>query len=302
MTGVSRKYQDHRCGLAGAKMLAVSVPALVSLFVWWSLGSALPPRAGALLLVVVAATVSAPLVPAAEPVVVALLFGGRRMGADEVRLILPVKTLLKQAGATPSRVQYYAGAASPGVPAVGVGRRSVVIDRALLDALDSSRITSTQAAVLIAPAAALVTAGATRSDVALGVWILPWTALRTVGVALLRLAGLTGLLRLGWRARWVVLAVAIVQAVQDGRPSGAVLICAIGAITYAWPHQVVTWRARLVEVGDAGAQRVRGHGGALGSAVPEHDQPHHDDGVVTGDLSGSAACAVNGRPRLTLVR
>lgn len=302
MTRVSRKHPDYRDGLAGAKALSVSVPALVSLFVWASLISVLPSWAGVLALAVLAAAVGAPLVPSAEPVVVALLYGGRGLGADEVRHMLPVKTLLNRSGVARSRVQFYAGAASPGVPAVGVGRQSVVIDRALLDALDSSRITTTEAAVLIAPAAALVTAGATRSDVALGVWVLPWTALRRVGMALLRLAGLTGLLRLGWRARWVVLGVAIVQAVQDGRPWGAVLICVIGAITYAWPRQVATWRARLVEVGDAGAERVRGHGVAPGPAVPEQDPPHHDGGVVPGDLSGSAARAASGRPRLTLVR
>jgi len=110
------------------------------------------------------------------------------------------------------------------------------------------------------------------------------------------------LLRLGWRARWVVLAVAIVQAVQDGRPWGAVLICVIGAITYVWPRQVATWRACLVEVGEAGSERVRSRDVAPGSAVPEHDPPHHDDGVGPGDLSVSAARAADGRPRLTLVR
>ena len=82
----------------------------------------------------------------------------------------------------------------------------------------------------------------------------------------MRACGLTALLRLGWRTRWVVVAVAAVQAVQASQPVWAGVLAAMLALTYGWPRWVAAWRARLVQVAASPAARA-GAGTSPGTLV-----------------------------------
>ena len=284
-----------------ARALAVSVPVLVSFFVWWSVLAVLPLWAAALVLAVVVASMGVALVPSAEPAVVRLLHRARRATGPEHQMLSRVTATLCGRGQGPP-VAFYVGQVGAAVPAVAVGSRSVVVDRVLVDALVRGRLTPEQGATAIAPAAALVSAGATAADVAVLIWVLPWMVLRGVGTALLRACGLTALLRLGWRTRWVVVAVAVVQAIQASQPVWAGVLAALLALTYGWPRWITAWRARLAEVAASPAAR-RGAGispETLAGAGPGRLQRAGSTAART--PSEIPPRAGDGRPRLTLVR
>ena len=59
-----------------------------------------------------------------------------------------------------------------------------------------------------------------------------------------------------WRLRVVVVAVAVVQAVQVGRVGLAVTIAASGAFSYALPVWERRWHDLLVRAGDGGVVRA----------------------------------------------
>ena len=287
--------------LGVAKVLAVSVPVVVSFFGWWAVIAVLPPVAQVWALIAVVLSVGVAILPAAEPVVVRLLYRGRPATTADAQILSATTSLLCGQGWGPPLVRFYVGPPGSHVAAQGVGRRSVVIMPGLLDALVSARITPEQAAVAIAPTTALVRAGATRTDIAILIWVLPWTVVRAVGTVLVRVAGLTGLLRLGWRTRWFLAAVAAVQAVQASRPAWALVLAVILAVTYAWPRWVAAWQALLVEVGAAAAAQVGAdvrtpHTGAT------PDRPQRAEPPLPHTDSDAPARGVDGRPRLTLVR
>ena len=299
MRAESRRPRRGRLRLV--KALAVSVPVLVSFFVWWSVLAVLPSWAAALGLAMLVAFMGVALLPSAEPAVVRLLYRARRPTGPEHQLLSTVTATLYERGLG-QPVGFYVGQAGAEVPAVAVGSRSVVVDRVLLDALVCGRLTPEKGATAIAGAAALVGAGATRTDVAVLIWVIPWIVLRGVGTVVMRACGLTALMRLGWRTRWVVVAVAAVQAVQASQPVWAGVLAAMLALTYGWPRWVAAWRARLVQVAASPAARA-GAGTSSGTLVA----------AGTGRVPGAGSTAsgtppevppgdVTGRPRLTLVR
>ena len=261
----AESHRPRRGRLRRAKALAVSVPVLVSFFVWWSVLAVLPLWAAALGLAVLVASMGVALAPSAEPAVVRLLYRARRPTGPERQVLSTVTATLYGRGQGPP-VSFYVGQVGAEVPAVAVGSRSVVVDRVLLDALVRGRLTPEKGATEIAPAAALVSAGATAADVAFLIWVLPWMVLRGAGTVLVRACGLTALLRLGWRTRWVVVAVAVVQAVQASQPVWAGVLAALLALTYLWPRWVAAWRARLAEVAASPAARL-GAGNSPGTWV-----------------------------------
>jgi hypothetical protein len=281
--------------------LAVSVPVLVSFFVWWSVLAVLPLWAAALVLAMLVASMGVALLPSAEPAVVRLLYRARRATGPEHQVLSTVTATLYGRGQG-QPVGFYVGQVGAEVPAVAVGSRSVVVDRVLLDALVRGRLTPEEGATAIAPAAALVSAGATAADVAVLIWVLPWMVLRGVGTVLVRACGLTALLRLGWRTRWVVVAVAVVQAIQASQPVWAGVLAALLALTYWWPRWVVAWRARLAEVAASPAARL-GAGISpqpLAVAVPGGlPRAGSTDARTPSEIPSRAG---EGRPRLTLVR
>lgn len=175
----------HSTALWRAQVLAVSVPVLVSFFVWWSLLAVLPLWAAALVLALVVGSMCVALVPSAQPDVVRLLYRARRATGPDHEMLSRATATLCERGQGPPVICFYVGQAGAGVPAVAVGSRSVVVDRVLVDALVRGRLTPEQAATAIAPAAALVSAGATAADVAVLIWVLPWIVLRGVGTMLL---------------------------------------------------------------------------------------------------------------------
>ena len=292
----------HSTALWRAQVLAVSVPVLVSFFVWWSLLAVLPLWAAALVLALVVGSMCVALVPSAQPDVVRLLYRARRATGPDHEMLSRATATLCERGQGPPVICFYVGQAGAGVPAVAVGSRSVVVDRVLVDALVRGRLTPEQAATAIAPAAALVSAGATAADVAVLIWVLPWIVLQGAGTMLVRACGLTALLGLGWRTRWVVVAVAIVQAIQASQPVWAGVLAAMLALTYLWPRWVAAWRARLVQVAASPAARAGADTSPRTLAAAGTGRVQRADPTAAGTPPAVPPGDVASRPRLTLVR
>ena len=200
------------------------------------------------------------------------LHGARPPTAAEAAVMAPAITRVCAAGLGPPLVRVAVQPRGQGLVAFPFGDATLVVPRALVVAVHHGRISHEQAAASIAHAAAICSGGLTRGQVALVVWCLPWVALEGVVAAAGRTLRGVALLRLAWRARVLVAAIAVAQNAADGHPwMAGVLVVLIGA-TYSQPALNRQWHRRLVSVGDdalaehglgghyAGLLTVSGHG------------------------------------------
>lgn len=94
----AKSRRPRRGQLRRAKALAVSVPVLVSFFVWWSVLAVLPSWAAALGLAMLVASMGVALLPSAEPAVVRLLYRARRPTGPEYQVLSTVTATLYERG------------------------------------------------------------------------------------------------------------------------------------------------------------------------------------------------------------
>ncbi|WP_291800288.1 hypothetical protein, partial [Cellulomonas sp.] len=142
------------------------------------------------------------------------------------------------------------------IGAVGAGRRTVVVSTGLIEAVVIGDLPSDQAAAVVAHSAVLVREGLTRADLLIGCVSAPWRAMRAAVHGICGWGRRLPLTLAAWRLRVVVVAVAVVQAVQVGRVGLAVTIAAIGAFSYALPVWERRWRDLLARSGDEGVVRA----------------------------------------------
>ncbi|WP_404388809.1 hypothetical protein [Humibacillus xanthopallidus] len=190
---------------------------------------------------------------AGETTAVRALFGARALTPAEAAALAPALVLLCQRGLGPPLVRLYLRPGVQAVSARGAGRCSVLVSAELVSHVRQGRLTSDQAAAVIAHAAALVQVGAVRSELGIRLWTTPWRFLR----GLARAVGATGerlpLVALMWRARFVVGLVALGQGVSAGQPEAAVggaLSGAVVGLSYLVPRSEDSWAARLRAMGD----------------------------------------------------
>lgn len=86
------------------------------------------------------------------------------------------------------------------------------------------------------------------------VYCLPWAILAEIGVHL-GWVGRQPLIHPLWVARPVVLTIAIVQQLEQGRPTVAATVLAITALTYLHPHWRTRWLAAVREYADSEVAR-----------------------------------------------
>ena len=244
------------CCLGWAKAGAVSVPMVASTAMTCAAGALLPPVPALVAFTLGLVIACSLLVGRLEPVAVRLLYGGAPLTAADQRVLAPVVAPLCPHGLGPPLVQVWVRPGGPPTDVTATGRSSVLVSRGLLEATDSGSISVEHATTLISHAAGLVRAGATRSDPFLRFWTIPWVLLTRSMVALARIVGVAVLVQVMWRARWVLTAVAAVQAVAASHLGLAVLVSAIGATSYLWPRWVRAWHTRLGAIGAEAAARV----------------------------------------------
>ena len=242
--------------LAGAKARAVSVPVLASTGVTCAVGALLPPVPGLALFASGLVIAGALLIDRVEPLAVRLLYGASPLTVADQRVLAPALTALCPHGLGPPLVDIWVRPGGPATDVTATGRRSVLVTRALLEAMTSEAISVERATALLAREAGLVRAGATRFDLVLRWWTISWVLLIAGMVAVAQFFGVAAPVRVMWKARWLVAAIAVVQAVTADHRGLAVLVATIVVTTYLWPRWVRAWEGRLAEIGDGAVARV----------------------------------------------
>lgn len=212
-----------------------------------------PTAAGAAL--VLAGVVSAAGHGAWEGPAAAIVLGARRLRPSERDELAAVLTQLCRVGLGPPLVELRVKR-SRLIGAVGAGRRTVVVSTGLIEAVVLGELPIQQAAAVVAHSAVLVSEGLTRADLLIGCVSAPWRAMRAAVHGICGWGRRLPLTQAAWRLRVVVVAVAVVQAVQVGRVGLAVTIAAIGAFSYALPVWERRWHDLLVRAGDGGVARA----------------------------------------------
>jgi len=286
-----------------SQALARSPGLFVSTVLTCMVGALLPPLPGLTLFVGGLALMVVLCAGGLERPAVRLLGRARVMSEVEAAALAPAIALLCQKGLGPPLVELYARAGEVRIGAGAGGRRSVVVSPGLLRAAQMGRLSDEEAAGVIAAAGGQIRLGQTRFDVAVEFWTIPWQLVRAVALAIARTVGWFPLTQFAWRIRFVVAAVAVAQAVADGRIAAGVVVAMFIALTYLAPR----WR-RQRDRGcqDAADRFVADHG--LGDALdrflrrcpPEPrtlERIHHLTGPVARPVLALVASAPTPRGR-----
>lgn len=233
------------------KALAVGPGVVVSVVVVaLALAAASAPTAAAVALVL-AGVVSAAGHGAWEGPAAAVVLGARRLRPSERDELAAVLTQLCRVGLGPPLVEPRVKR-SRVIGAIGAGRRTVIVSTGLIEAVVLGDLPSRQAAAVVAHSAVQVREGLTRSDLLIGCVSAPWRAMRVAVHGIFGLGRRLPLTQAAWRLRVVVVAVAVVQALQFGHVGLAFTIAAIGVFSYALPVSEHWWHDLLVRAGDEG--------------------------------------------------
>ncbi|WP_141821495.1 hypothetical protein [Humibacillus xanthopallidus] len=241
------------------KALADAAGVAVSTVLTAALTSLLPgPLPWVAFLGVLSMTVGL-LTGAGERVAVRALHGARPLTQAEWAALAPAIVLLCQSGVGPPLVRLWLKPGAGTMSARGAGRRSVLVSAGLVAQVRLGRLPPDQAAAVVGHAAGLVRVGAVRSDLALELWTIPWRSLRGIGVSVAHACGRLPLVRLMWRARFVVGLIALGQGVTAGQPEAAVagsLSAALVALSYLLPHWERARSAHEQAIGDEQVARA----------------------------------------------
>ena len=233
------------------KALAVGPGVVISVVVVALTLAAAPAPTAAGATVVLAALVAAASHGAWEGPAAAIVLGARRLRPFERDELAPVLTQLCRVGLGPPLVELRVKR-SRMIGATGAGRRTVVVSTALIEAVVLGDLPSRQAAALVAHSAVLVREGLTRADLLIGCTSAPWRATRGTVRAVSSWGRRLPFTQAAWRLRVVVVALAVMEAVQGAQAGLAVTIAAIGALSYALPVWERRWHDLLVRAGDEG--------------------------------------------------
>ncbi len=101
-------------------------------------------------------------------------------------------------------------------------------------------------------------------------WTIPWQLVRAVCSAIAKTVGWFPLTQFAWRIRFVVAAVAVAQAVADGRIAAGVVVAVFIALTYLAPWWHRQWEMRSQDDADrfVARPRTRGRARPVPSPVP----------------------------------
>mgnify|MGYP001349767671 CR=1 FL=1 len=263
-----------------SKARAVSVPILASTVMTCSIGALLPPVPGFVMLTLGLVIAFALRVDRLEPVVVCLVYGGTPLAAEDHRALGPALAVLSSHGLGPPRVRFWVrhGSATDGV--ITVGRRSVLVSRGLIAAISSGELNVERAAMLLAPAAGLVRGGATRGDLFIRFWTLPWVLLTYAMVRAARGFGVLLLVRMTWKARWLLTMVAAAQAMAESHVALTGLVVGIGAISYLWPRWVRAWQTECQVLGDEAVAALRSSATRAADSLGRENRDGQEAGLV----------------------
>ena len=236
-----------------SKALATTPGVVISILLVMTIGPVLPALAAWVVLIAGPVTTALLLCGVGESLAARFFLRARRPTAAEEATLAPAVALLCQRKLGPPLIELRVRDGVYPIGAHGGGRRTVVVSDGLIAAMREGVLPAEQAAAVIAHSSGLVRSGAVRSDFALNFWTLPWQIVQGFGLGVGRAFSRLPLVRLAWRGRFIVGAVALAQGVAEGTPA-TIVSGAIGAgvivLSYAMPRWDARWQSALVAIGD----------------------------------------------------
>lgn len=238
------------------KVLAYGPAVVVSIVLTFVVGAVLPATVALALFVGGAATMVALLLGAGEAPAVRILFRARGLSSAEAAALAPAVALLCQHGVDMDALRLRVQDGVVPIAAVGTGRRTVVVSAGLVAAVRDRQLPVEQAAAVLCHGAGVVLSGAVRSDPALEFWTLPWHAIRGLAEGVSRVLRWVPLVRWAWKGRFVLTAIAAVQAGAARQLLVAAVIGLVGALSYLVGVWERAWAATIREFGDEQVRRA----------------------------------------------
>lgn len=225
------------------------VPAVLASCVLasWVLVLAPPPWGAAVVLAWLAVILTASR-PAVERALATLVMGARQLTAwERAALAEPLTQLCAQAGSPAIDVLV---TACPDLGATCFGRRTLLLTRPLLDALQQHQLPTAEATALMMSAAGQIRSGGTSQDGLLTALTLPWLPIRGLARGVAHVAGWIPLVGFAWRIRALTFAVAVGQTAMEGRGWMALAITVTGVYSYLQPYATRRATRALILAGD----------------------------------------------------
>lgn len=219
----------------------------ISWLLWLVLGAALPPWPGAIVFWGSVAISIALGAGALEKLGSRLLYSAHELSHEQLRrLAVPLRLVEDRTSVAGIRLTV----GRTGLPACGVGRRTVVLDPSVVDEYRARRLGHQEVAALIAYSVGRLRYGLPRFDLLVAFWRAPWDFIRSLFVGAGKALSWVPLGKPVWRARFITGAVAVVLELQAGRPASAVICGVFVALTYLLPAWRRRWEAHLSDAAD----------------------------------------------------
>ncbi|MCB0906775.1 MAG: hypothetical protein KDB63_06615 [Nocardioidaceae bacterium] len=231
----------------GRKALAYATPLFVSTVITHAVLSVTPPHIGRPLFLSGLLIGAILLTGWAEDAAALILLLARPATRAERATLAPAVALVHACApdlpVTRMRVRVQMLPPTNSWPVLPFARRTLLVNPALIRALQHGRLSSGQAAHVMTRAALVIDAGLTRSDAFLTYWTTPWQILAGIGEGIARALRGFPLVSFAWRARFFTIGIAVIQTIHDGPYWLAALIATIGILSYAAPAWIRHWDA-----------------------------------------------------------
>jgi hypothetical protein len=187
-----------------------------------------------------------------ESAAIRVLFGARRLDDADHPGFRHTVTELHGAGMSQPVIRMYVTARRGSAPVRAVGRRSLILSRDFVLAVNSNLVPRHEAAGVLAHGVAVIGSGMNRQDVLIRILSLPWLTLRRAA------RPMSGLLASAWKVRFLVFGVAMWRSVTESSSaansgSGFATGCALATLlglTYAGPIFARTWHQHVIRQAD----------------------------------------------------
>ena len=193
--------------------------------------------------------------------VLLLTFGARAAApADRdavLRAIVPIASLR---GRNQPRVFVASGRRGVGWDVAATDPRTLLVSEARLSQITAGEISDLKVSALVARTLGELPALGSRAVLAVELYCLPWTVVRTCANQISSALGRVPLMSFAWRVRLVVFSLGLLDAVQHARWEAVVPLVVLSVLTYTTGRLDRAWRRKLAELGD---RRVEDEG--LGS-------------------------------------
>lgn len=126
----------------------------------------------------------------------------------------------------------------------------LLVSRGLLQQIVIGEISDDHVCVLVSQAAGREPVDHSRLVAAVGAYCIPWAVIEIVVASIARVAGSAPVLSLSWKARWLVLTVALFDSAQTGRWPALVGLTAAGLLSATTPLRRTRWEGTLRQLGD----------------------------------------------------